>query len=183
MNDGTPTTRGDALVRELKWVHDLIRRDLTTVRQMAEQIPAGLPALEIRAGIESLAANGPLWQLRVNCLHYCRFVHSHHSLESHAWFPALRAADPAINPVVDKLETDHENVAGLLDEVDDAAAQLADADSPAHRARLVGATRAARSRPPRSPRLRGGAHRRDPAHMVSMAFHGGRQLVTQSGSE
>jgi len=139
MNDGTPTTRGDALVRELKWVHDLIRRDLTTVRQMAEQIPAGLPALEIRAGIESLAANGPLWQLRVNCLHYCRFVHSHHSLESHAWFPALRAADPAINPVVDKLETDHENVAGLLDEVDDAAGQLADADSPEHRARLVGA--------------------------------------------
>ena len=106
---------------------------------MAEQIPAGLPAPEIRAGIESLAANGPLWQLRVNCLHYCRFVHSHHSLETHAWFPALRAADPAMNPVVDKLETDHENVAGLLDEVDAAAAQLSDADSPAHRDRLVGA--------------------------------------------
>jgi hypothetical protein len=67
-----PTTKGEALVRELEWVHDLIRRDLATVRRMAEQIPAGLAASEIKAGIESLAANGPLWRLRVNCLHYCR---------------------------------------------------------------------------------------------------------------
>ncbi|MDQ3662958.1 MAG: hemerythrin domain-containing protein [Actinomycetota bacterium] len=139
MNESAPTTRGDALVGELRWVHDLIRRDLATVRRMAEQIPAGLSAPEIQAGIESLAANGPLWQLRVNCLHYCRFVHSHHSLESQAWFPALRAADPAMNPVVDKLEADHENVAGLLDEVDGAAAQLAACDSPEQRDRLVAA--------------------------------------------
>ena len=137
MSDGAPASRGDALVRELRWVHDLIRRDLATVRRMAEQIPAGLPAPEVKAGIESLAANGPLWQLRVNCLHYCRLVHSHHSLESHAWFPALRAADPAMNPVVNKLEAEHQNVAGLLDEVDAAAAQLADTDSAEHRDRLV----------------------------------------------
>ena len=137
MSDGAPASRGDALVRELRWVHDLIRRDLATVRRMAEQIPAGLPAPEVKAGIESLAANGPLWQLRVNCLHYCRLVHSHHSLESHAWFPSLRAADPGMNPVVDKLEAEHQNVAGLLDEVDAAAAQLADTDSAEHRDRLV----------------------------------------------
>ncbi len=137
MSEGAPTTRGDALVRELRWVHDLIRRDLTKVRHMAERIPAGLPIREISAGIESLAANGPLWQLRANCLRYCRLVHSHHSLESHAWFPALRAADPAMHPVVDKLEADHQNVAGLLDEVDAAAAQLADTDSAEHRDRLV----------------------------------------------
>ena len=137
MSEGAPTTRGDALVRELRWVHDLIRRDLTTVRHMAEQIPAGLPIREISAGIESLTANGPLWQLRVNCLHYCRLVHSHHSLESHAWFPALRAADPAMYPVVDKLEADHQNIAGLLDEVDAAATELADTDSAEHRDGLV----------------------------------------------
>jgi hypothetical protein len=139
VNDGAPTNKGEALVRELKWVHDLIRRDLVTVRRMAEQIPAGIPASEIKAGIESLAANGPLWRLRVKCLHYCSFVHSHHSLESYAWFPALRAADESMNPVVDKLEADHENVAGLLDDVDAAAGQLADADSLVHRERLVGA--------------------------------------------
>jgi hypothetical protein len=42
-----------------------------------------------------------------------------------------------MNPVVDKLEADHENVAGLLDEVEAAAAQLADTDSAEYRDRLV----------------------------------------------
>ena len=43
MSDGAPTTKGEALVRELRWVHDLIRRDLATVRRMADQIPAAFP--------------------------------------------------------------------------------------------------------------------------------------------
>jgi hypothetical protein len=140
MSEGAATTRGEALVRELKWVHDLIRRDLATVRRLAEQIPDGLAAREISDGIESLAANGPLWQLRVNCLHYCRFVHSHHTLESYTWFPALRAADPSMNPIVERLEGDHANVAGLLDEVDAAAGRLAeeeDDNSYTRRDRLV----------------------------------------------
>jgi len=38
---------------------------------------------------------------------------------------------------VDKLEADHQNVAGLLDEVDAAAAQLAETDSAEHRDRLA----------------------------------------------
>src|SRR5712671_4766576 len=74
---GPRNPRGEALVAELKWVHDMIRRDLRTVRQMAADVAAGRAAGEIRAGIRSLAASGPLWQLKTGCLHYCRFVHSH----------------------------------------------------------------------------------------------------------
>ena len=96
--------RGEAMVAELKWVHDMIRRDLRTVRQMAADVTAGLPAAEIQARISSLAAGGPLWQLKINCLQYCRFVHSHHNAESIMLFPGLRRANPALNPVVDKLE-------------------------------------------------------------------------------
>jgi len=33
--------RGEAMVAELKWVHDMIRRDLRTVRQMAADAAAG----------------------------------------------------------------------------------------------------------------------------------------------
>jgi hypothetical protein len=58
------------MVAELKWVHDMIRRDLRTVRQMAADTAAGRAAGEIRAGIRSLAADGPLWQLKAGCLHY-----------------------------------------------------------------------------------------------------------------
>ena len=112
------------MVAELKWVHDMIRRDLRTVRQMAADAAAGRAAGEIRAGIRSLAASGPLWQLKAGCLHYCRFVHSHHHAESVLLFPALRRANPALNPVVDKLEADHASVSDLLGEVETAAREL-----------------------------------------------------------
>src|SRR5271169_411675 len=74
--------RGEAMVAELRWVHDMIRRDLRTVRQMAADAAAGGAAGQIQAGIGSLAASSPLWQLKAGCLHYCRFVHSHHHAES-----------------------------------------------------------------------------------------------------
>jgi hypothetical protein len=134
---GQSNPRGEALVAELKWVHDLIRRDLGTVRQMAADVTAGRPAEEIQAGIRLLTANGPLWQLKINCLQYCRFVHSHHHAESIILFPGLRRVNPALDPVVDKLEADHLAVSGLLDEVEAAARELSSRDDPAGRERLT----------------------------------------------
>src|ERR1700722_3029284 len=96
--------RGEAMVAELTWVHNMIRRDLRTVRQMAADVAAGGAEEQIQAGIGSLAASSPLWQLKAGCLHYCRFVHAHHHAESVLLFPALRRTNPALNPVVDKLE-------------------------------------------------------------------------------
>jgi hypothetical protein len=119
------------MVAELTWVHDLIRRDLRTVRQMAADAAAGGAAGQIQAGIGSLAASSPLWQLKAGCLHYCRFVHSHHHAESVLLFPALRRANPALNPVVDKLEADHASVSDLLGEVETAARELSDAEDAA----------------------------------------------------
>jgi Hemerythrin HHE cation binding domain len=132
-----PSSRGAAMVAELKWVHDLIRRDLGTVRQLAADVRGGLPAGRVAAGIRSLATGGPLWQLKINCLQYCRFVHSHHHAESVMLFPALRRINPALAPVVDKLEADHVRVAGLLDEVEAAAGELARQEDPAVRQRLT----------------------------------------------
>src|ERR1022692_290879 len=134
-----PTQQGEALVAELRWVHDMIRRDLRTVRQLAAGVAAGLPAGQARDQIRSLAAGGPLWQLRINCLQYCRFVHSHHHAESVILFPALRRANPALNPVVDKLEADHLSVSHLLDEVQSAAQALADQEDQALRDKLTAA--------------------------------------------
>jgi hemerythrin superfamily protein len=132
----TAGPRGEALVAELKWVHDLIRRDLQTVRQMVRDVAAGRPADEITAGITALASGGPLWQLRINCLQYCRLVHSHHHAESVLLFPSLRRADPALEPVVDKLEADHRSVSHLLDEVEAAASALGEQDSTQRREQL-----------------------------------------------
>jgi hypothetical protein len=115
---------GEAFFQELLWVHGMIRQDLETVRELAERVANGLPADELGSELRSLKANGPLWALKVNCLHYCRFVHGHHRLEDASLFPSLREAEPDLVPIVDRLEGDHRLVAEQLDELEAAAAAL-----------------------------------------------------------
>ena len=123
-----PNPRGEAMVAELRWVHDMIRQDLALIQQMAAGTAAGEPPGTIRRGIRALASASPIWQLKAGCLRHCRFVHSHHSHESYLLFPALRQANPALNPVVDKLEADHQHVSTLLDDIEAAADDLATGD-------------------------------------------------------
>jgi hemerythrin superfamily protein len=118
------TEQGKALFQELLWVHGAIRRDLETVRTLAGEVGDGLPAADARARIEALKTDGPLWQLKVNCLRYCRFVHMHHNAEDTLFFPRLREADPEVGPVIDKLEADHRVVSELLDRIEASAAAM-----------------------------------------------------------
>jgi hemerythrin-like domain-containing protein len=98
---------------------------------------SGLTASDLNAELRRLETSGPLWQLKVNCLRYCRFVHGHHGFEDSAWFPSMRRADPALAPVVDRLEEEHRKVAAELDDVEAAAAALTEADSGDTRRRVV----------------------------------------------
>jgi hypothetical protein len=134
--EGQPNPRGQAMVAELTWVHDMIRQDLAMVQQLAADTAAGEPASTIRRGIRALASASPIWQLKAGCLRHCRFVHSHHSHESHLLFPALRQANPALNPVVDKLQADHDHVSTLLDQVEAAVQELGEGTA---RDRLIAA--------------------------------------------
>jgi glycerol-3-phosphate dehydrogenase len=133
------TEIGRALFEELLWIHGMIRRDLATVRQLAADVATSMPAHEIAEEIKNLKRGGKLWQLKMGCLRYCRFVHSHHNLEDVAFFPSLRAVNPALNPVVDKLEDDHRRVSDLLDAVEEGADILTKIDSDAVR-RSIGDT-------------------------------------------
>ena len=138
--EATPeTAQGRAIFEELLWVHSAIRRDLATVAGLAEAVGDGMKAGEVRDRIEGLRTNGPLWQLKINCLQYCRFVHAHHNHEDALFFPRLRAANPELDPVVDRLEADHRRVSDLLDETEAAAAALEDEDCAESRDRLVAA--------------------------------------------
>ena len=123
------TDRGRALFEELLWVHSIIRRDLEIVEQLAADVGDGLPGEAVEDALGELKANGPLWRLKVSCLRYCSHVHAHHGAEDVLLFPALRAADPAIGSVVDRLEADHVRVSDLLDVVEAAARALTDTDA------------------------------------------------------
>lgn len=100
---------------------------------------SGLGPEDLNAELRRLETSGPLWQLKVNCLRYCRFVHGHHSFEDAAWFPSMRTAEPALGPVVDRLEEEHRRIATELDEVEAAAAALTEADGGDTRQRVIDA--------------------------------------------
>ncbi len=121
---GEVNPRGDALLRELLWIHGIIRHNLEVISSLVGQIEDGAPADEVRARIEELKSTSIVWTLRTNCLQYCGLVHSHHHGEDAMFFPGLRRVNPTLNAAIDKLEADHRVVAGLLDRVESAASRL-----------------------------------------------------------
>jgi hypothetical protein len=131
------TARGKAMFQELLWVHSAIRRDLGIVEQLAADVSEGLPGEAVEDTLAELKTGGPLWQLKVNCLRYCSFVHAHHGAEDALLFPALRATDPSIGPVVDRLEADHARVSDLLDAVEEAARGLTETGEGDARQRVI----------------------------------------------
>jgi hypothetical protein len=138
---GPETAQGRALFEELLWVHSFIRRDLATIERLAADVGEGLAGDAVQDALAELKTTGPLWQLRVNCLRYCRFVHAHHGAEDVLLFPALRAVDRSIGPVVDRLEADHRRVSDLLDVIETAARSLTDPEGGDARQHLIDSLR------------------------------------------
>jgi iron-sulfur cluster repair protein YtfE (RIC family) len=127
---------GEHLVRELRRVHDTLRNDLARLRVLGDQVMANATPASIRTEIAQLQTTSPLWQLQVNCLTYCRFTHQHHTGEDVALFPALRAFDPALESVVDRLEADHRLVSNILEQVEAGAERLTGDDTPVTRRQI-----------------------------------------------
>ncbi|MCP2342808.1 nitroreductase/quinone reductase family protein [Actinomadura rupiterrae] len=92
----------------LRAVHDAFRRDLRAIRD------------EVARG-QGLGA-----QLRVNCLMFCGGMRHHHQNEDGDLFPYLRGRHPELAPVLDGLGEEHEVLAGLLDELQQAVASESD---------------------------------------------------------
>jgi iron-sulfur cluster repair protein YtfE (RIC family) len=133
------TVRGRVTYKLLLAVHDAVRSDLERVERLAGEALDGLPAEKLTEELDELKRNGMLWRLRVDCLRYCRFVHSHHTAEDVIFFPELRETNPAIKPVIDRLEADHRRVSDHLDAVEAAAKALAEDDTEPARQAVAGA--------------------------------------------
>lgn len=68
------------------------------------------------------------WTLGVYCATYCRVVTGHHTLEDRSVFPHLRGRDPGLDPVIDRLASEHEVIADLLERIDGALVALVAAE-------------------------------------------------------
>lgn len=127
----------EGMFRELLYIHSLLRRDLKTVRRLAREARDGLPTEAILSEIRNLETNSPLWRLKYGCMYYCRFVHTHHTLEDAALFPMVRKHDPSLNSVVDRLEEDHLTVHHITERIVAVADEVATDASGESRGRLV----------------------------------------------
>ena len=138
------TARGRAMYEMLLAVHALIRRDLDLIQELAAQALDGVDAEELGRQLHALKRGSMLWRLQVNCLRYCSFVHLHHNAEDADFFSELRDTNPAINPVIDRLQAEHRQVSDDLDAVETAANGLADDDGQRARQAVVETLRALR---------------------------------------
>lgn len=129
-----PASRPSALAAELRWVHDMIRKDLVTVLEFASRVASTTLADEFAGDLDVLQTSGPLFRLRANCLTMCQILDSHHNGEDMALFPAVRQAAPHLAATVDRLDEDHRRVAALIEDVQDRASDLGDSTA---RAALV----------------------------------------------
>lgn len=133
------TAPAEGMFRELLYIHAMLRRDLQTVQRLASDVREGVGAANILARVRELETRSPLWQLKFGCLHYCRFVHAHHTIEDAAIFPMVRKHDPSLNRVVDRLEEDHLKVHHITERITAAAEAVPSDEAGENRAALIGA--------------------------------------------
>lgn len=100
-------------------VHDHLRGELAQLYEVLEQVEAGtLGAGRARSMINEMTLRQNDWALGAYCQSYCRLVTTHHTIEDTSMFPHLRATEPGLVPVIDRLEEEHHVIARVLDEVD-----------------------------------------------------------------
>ncbi|HEX2131392.1 MAG TPA: nitroreductase/quinone reductase family protein [Actinophytocola sp.] len=101
---------GVSFGQALRMIHDAFRRELAVIRT---EFAAAGPGIGV--------------QLRVNCLTVCQGLHVHHRMEDGGLFAQLGEQHPELEPTLTRLRTEHETIATLIDELNEAVTQEADA--------------------------------------------------------
>jgi alkanesulfonate monooxygenase SsuD/methylene tetrahydromethanopterin reductase-like flavin-dependent oxidoreductase (luciferase family) len=120
-----PTARGRAVGEHLVEVHDHLRGELDQVRELLAQVCSGaVDAGHARSVLNTMTLRQNNWTLGAYCAAYCTMVTQHHGLEDGAVFPHLRRSDPALGPVIDRLEQEHVIIHEVVEGVDRALVAL-----------------------------------------------------------
>jgi hypothetical protein len=113
------TDSGREYARDLVAVHDHLRGELAQLRDLIAQVAAGnVDPPAARSEISKLTMRQNQWTVGAYCESYCRLVGLHHTLEDTSMFPGLSRMDSRLAPVVGRLRSEHEAIAGVLSRVD-----------------------------------------------------------------
>jgi Hemerythrin HHE cation binding domain len=116
--DAAYSPHGRAIAGHLIGVHDHLRAELARIRDLIGQVRDGEGAAQARSAINQMTLRSNSWTLGAYCASYCRVVTGHHSLEDQAVFPYLRASEPGLGPVIDRLADEHEIIHKVLEDLD-----------------------------------------------------------------
>ena len=116
--DAQYTAHGRAIAGHLVEIHDHLRTELAQIRDLITQVRDSAGAALARSAIHQMSLRPNSWTLGAYCASYCRIVTGHHTLEDQAVFPHLRAREPGLAPVLDRLADEHKTIHKVLEDVD-----------------------------------------------------------------
>ncbi len=115
----TYSDQGRRVGQHLIDVHDMLRKELTELREVVAQVRDGaLSAGDARSALGEMALRQNDWTLGAFCSRYCRAVAQHHGLEDDAVFPHLAKSDADLEPVIDRLSEEHLVIHDAIEAVD-----------------------------------------------------------------
>jgi hypothetical protein len=130
--DVTYSDRGRVAGQQLVSVHDLLRTELTELREILAQVREGaLNATDARSELSEMALRQNDWTVGAFCSQYCGRVAQHHGVEDASVFPYLARAEPALGPVIQRLTDEHLVIHDAIELVD--AALVRQINDPADR--------------------------------------------------
>ncbi len=113
------TETGRQVGKHLIDVHDMLRRELSELRELVAQVRDGaLAAADARSALNEMAMRQNDWTLGAFCARYCNVVAQHHGLEDGAVFPHLASSDETLAPVIDRLTDEHLVIHDAIESVD-----------------------------------------------------------------
>ena len=113
------TDQGGRDGKQLIEVHDLLRSELSELRDVLRQVRDGaMRAGDAREVLNEMALRQNDWTLGAFCARYCGVVTQHHGVEDASMFPHLARREPQLKPVIDRLTEEHLVIHDAIQEVD-----------------------------------------------------------------
>ena len=115
----TYSAHGRVIAGHLIEVHDHLRAELAQIRDLIQQVAGSETGVaQARSAINQMTLRSNSWTLGAYCASYCRVLTGHHTLGDQAVFPHLRASEPGLAPVLDRLAGEHEIIHKVLGDLD-----------------------------------------------------------------
>jgi hemerythrin-like domain-containing protein len=121
MDDEQNLDVGRAGQEMLLAIHQHLRQELARLQDVIMEVREGRStAAEARSYLNTMTMRQNYWTLGAFCAAYCRVVSMHHAIEDQQLFRDLGDADASLGAVLARLKDEHEGIAEVLREVDDA---------------------------------------------------------------